>query len=145
MPFDANLVLHDGTAVTADKTPTSTTRSGGSVCIDLGKGQAAIGSGLMGMAAVLIDPDGLTTAADDIDVSIQACPTVNGSYVTVATFQQIGGTVYDGSTASTQIVRFGIDPQHRYVRAYINITDAGGSDMSEVVYVFLTPYPYAKL
>ena len=37
MPFDENLVLHDGTTITADISPTSTTRTNGSAVIDLKK------------------------------------------------------------------------------------------------------------
>ena len=148
MPFDASLELHDGTAITADREATSTTRSGGSVSIDIGAGQAAYGSGLKDMAAVLIDPDGLGDTNDNVSVDIQGCATVDGVYVTIASFDDIGASSaasHDGSAASTQIIRFQVDPAYRYVRAYVNITDNSGSDFSEVFYILLCPYPYYVL
>jgi len=148
MPFDANLVLHDGTAITADLTPTSETRASGSACIDIQAGLGATGSGLLSMAAVLIDPDGLGDTSDNVAVDIQACATVDGTYVTIASFDDIGASSaasHAGSAASTQIIRFSVDPAYRYIRAYINITDDSGSDFSEVFYVLLSPYPYYRL
>lgn len=143
MPFDANLLLHDGTAITADLTPTSTTRSSGSVCIDLGAGQVGTGSGLMECSAVVIDPDGLTDTDDTVAIDIQACATVDGTYTTIASFPDMNGSSY--ASASTKIIRFGVDPVYRYVRAYINITDNAGGDFSEVLYVLLQPWAYKKL
>jgi len=147
MPFDASLVLHDGTAITADKTPTSTDRVSGSVCIDLGAGlgggTAGKGSGIKELAAVLIDPDGLTDTDDTVAIDIQACATVDGTYVTIASFTDLNGTGFD--VARTEIIRFSVDPKYRYIRAYINITDNSGSDFSEVLYVMLTPHAFYVL
>lgn len=143
--LDASLTLHDGTAITADLSPTAEARTSGSIVYDLQAGQAAYGSGLMDMSAILVDPDGLTDTNDDVDVYIQACATVDGTYVTIAQFQQIGGTVYTGVAGSVQVIRFGVDPQHRYVRAHIDITDDSGSDFSEVLYVFLSPYAFYNI
>jgi len=141
MALDASLTLHDGTAITADRDPTSTVVSGGSVCVDLGAGQAAPGSGARDLVAILVDPDGLTSAADDIAVSIQGCATVDGTYTTICSFDTIGANStggHDGSAGSVQILKFSVDPAYRYIKAYINITDAAASDFSEVIYVFLS-------
>ena len=54
MPFDNNLMLHDGTTITADITPTSTSRSSGSAVINLKKTTAA------GMYAVTVSYTQLT-------------------------------------------------------------------------------------
>lgn len=149
MPFDASLVLHDGTAITATITPTSTTRTSGSIVIDLGASQAAaagqtsLGSGIKEMAAVLIDPDGLTDTDDTVAIDIQGCGTVSGTYVDIASFPDLNGTGFD--VARTEIIRFGVSPKYRYIRALITVTDNSGSDFSEVLYVLLSPYPYYVL
>jgi len=134
--LDANLTLHDGTAITADKTLTSTTRSGGSVCVDTGEGQVAAGSGIRDLVAILVDPDGLTDTDDTVAVDIQACATVDGTYVDIASFVDLHGSA--NAAGTVQIIRFSVPPTYRYVRAHIDITDNAGADFSEVLYVFLS-------
>lgn len=59
---DANQIFHDGTNFTASVTPTSTTRSGGSAVIDMGKSglngiwiQAALAAAVVGSGSPTID------------------------------------------------------------------------------------------
>ena len=79
MPFDANLVLVDGSAVwsfanvnTSDYgTPISTTRNaGGFVILDLGS--ANIGSDVRGIAIVLILPDNPGAAGDELPLLLRS-------------------------------------------------------------------------
>lgn len=133
--FDDNLTLHDGTAITADISPTSTTRSSGSAVIDLRK------TGAKGMAAVLILNADLAEASDTMQVTIEECATVDGTYVEVTRFGLLTkGTGMPG----TYIRRFDTDKQ--YVRAKIDINDAdAGSDFTVVAYILLAYHPYTDL
>lgn len=144
MPFDNSLVLHDGTTITADITPTSEARASGSASIDLQEGQVATGGGIKDMAAVLIMGADLAETSDTLQVSIEACATVDGTYVELARFPLLTkGTGMPG----TYIIRFGVDPSYRYVRGNIDVTDADtGSDFSVAnCYLLLSPYPYYNL
>jgi len=143
MAFDANLMLHDGTAITANISPTSTTRASGSVAIDLGAGQVATGAGLKNMAAVLIMAADLAEASDTLQVSIEACATVDGTYTELARFPLLTkGTGMPG----TYIIRFGVDPGYRYVRGKIVVVDDdSGSDFTVVAYLLLTPNAYYRI
>ena len=133
MPFDAEAVFHDGTAITADISPTSTTRASGSAVIDLQK------TPVKGLSAVMAMNGDLAEASDTLQVSIEECATVDGTYVELARFPLITkGTGYEAK----YVVRFQTNKQ--YVRAKINVTDAdSGSDFTvSSVHILLAPHEY---
>ena len=121
MAFDANLVLHDGTEVTGDISPTSVTRSSGSAVIDLITQSAS-----KGLAAVLIVTAELAEASDTLLITIEECATVDGTYVEMARFPLL---TYGTGMPGTYILRF--NAEERYIRAKIDITDSdGGADFA---------------
>lgn len=134
MAFDANNMFHDGTAITADITPTSVTRTGGSAVLDLKQ------TGAVGLAAVLVVGADITgTASDTLQVSIEECATVDGTYVEVARFPLLTkGTGMPG----TYIRRF--SAEKRYVRAKIDVTKAAAYSQAGV-YIFAAPHPFKVL
>jgi len=137
MPFDANLVLHDGTTITADVTPTSATRTSGSAVLNIPGGTPA-----KGLAAVLVVGADLAEASDTLQVTIEECATVNGTYVEVARFPLLTkGTGMPG----TYVRRF--DSNKAFIRAKIDITDAdAGSDFTVAnVYILLAYHPFILL
>lgn len=120
MPFDEDLVLHDGTTITADISPTSLTKGSGSVCIDLRA------SRMRGMVASLHVGNDLAEASDTLLVSIEECATVDGTYVEITRFPLLTkGTGMPGTY--TRLFR----NTERFVRAKIDVTDAdSGSDFT---------------
>jgi len=136
MAFDAELVFHDGTAITADISPTSEVRSSGSAVIDL-----ETETGAQGMVAVLIMAADLAETNDTFQVTIEECTTVDGTYAEVARFPLLTkGTGMPG----TYTRRF--DAQKRYIRAKIDVDDAdAGSDFTVVAYILLSQYPFKYL
>jgi hypothetical protein len=135
MPFDNNLMLHDGTTITADITPTSTSRSGGSAVINLKKTPAD------GMYAVMIVSNDLGASSDTLQVTIEHSTSASGTYEEIGRFPLLTkGTNMPG----TFVTRFlstamanGSTPTH--VRAKIDATDASGSDFTVAsVYIFIT-------
>lgn len=140
MVFDANLVLHDGTTITADITPTSTTRSGGSAVVDLGKTPAD------GLYAVLIMGADLGAASDTLQVTIEHSASAGSGFEEVARFPLLTkGTGMPG----TYILRFGSNRMAngataQYVRGKIDATDASGSDFT-VANVWLNITPHAEV
>ena len=136
MPFDANLVLHDGTAITATITPTSLTRTSGSIVLNIKKSPAK------GLAAVMIVAADLAEANDTMQVSIQECATVDGTYVEVTRFPLLTkGTGMPG----TYIRRF--DTNKGFVRALITCvdSDSGGDFTVTGVYILLAYHPFTYL
>lgn len=136
MPFDADLVLHDGTTITATITPVSTTRASGSAVIDLRKTAAK------GMSAVLIMGADLAETSDTLQVSIQESASEATGYREVARFPLLTkGTGMPG----TYVIRFATNWQ--YVRALITAVDSdSGSDFTVATcYVLLSPYPFYML
>lgn len=133
--FDASLMCHDGTTITATVTPTSTTRTSGSAVIDLKQTPA------QGLSAVLIMGADLEGASDTILVTIEESDTEGSGYVEVARFPTLTkGTGMPG----TYIIRFATDL--RYVRALITCVDNSGSGYTVAnVYVLLSPYPFYLL
>ena len=133
--FDASLMLHDGTTITGDITPVSTTASSGSAVIDLKQTSS------LGMSAVLIMGADLEGTSDTILVSIQESAVEGSGYVEVARFPTLTkGTGMPG----TYIIRFTTDL--RYVRALITTVDSSGSGYTVAsVYVLLSPYPFYLL
>ena len=136
MAFDANNMFHDGTTITADISPTSVTRTSGSMVLDLKETRA------QGLAAILIVDADLAETNDTLLVTIEECATVNGTYVEVARFPLLTkGTGMPG----TYIRRF--SAEKRYVRAKIDITDAdvGGDFTVAGVYILAAPHPFKVL
>ena len=136
MAFDANLVFHDGTTITATVTPTSLTRTNGSIVLNIKKSPAK------GLAAVMVLSADLAEAADTMQVSIQECATVNGTYVEVARFPLLTkGTGMPG----TYIRRF--DTDKGFVRALITCvdSDAGGDFTVAGVNILLAYHPFTYL
>lgn len=138
MPFDSNLTFHDGTAITATVTPTATTRTSGSAVLDVGTG----GLPADGMSVVMIVQNDLAEASDTLQVTIQRCSTVDGTYVEVARFPLLTkGTGMPG----TYIIRCG--SHQRYLRALLTCVDNdGGSDFTvSGVYIYLVPHAFERL
>jgi len=136
MPFDSELVMHDGTTITADIAPTSLTRTGGSAVIDLRETPAK------GLACVLVMGADLAEASDTILVTIEECATVGGTYAEVARFPLLTkGTGMPG----TYIRRFSAEEQ--FVRAKIDVVDAdAGADFTVAnVFILLAYHPFKRL
>ena len=138
MPFDANLVLHDGTAVTADISPTSETRTSGSAVIDL---QKKLSSPIKGLSFVLVMTADLAETSDTLQVTIEECATVDGTYRELARFPLLTkGTGMPG----TYIIRGA--PVMRYIRGKIDVNDDdGGADFSATFHLLIDPYAYHTL
>jgi len=119
MVFDAQLVLHDGTAITADITPTSTTRSSGSAVIDLKKTPAN------GLDCVMIVGNDLAEASDTLLVTIQHSASEGSGYEEIARFPTLTkGTNMPGTFKLRFTSNKTLDgTTARYVRALIDITD----------------------
>ena len=143
MPFDANLVMHDGTAITANISPTSETRTSGSAVIDLLQGTDAAKGGetaAIGMTAVLIVAADLEGTSDTLQVTIEDCATVDGTYIERASFPLLTkGTGMPG-TYTCRFTAF-----NRYVRAKIVVSDFSGSGYTVVAYILLSQYPFKTL
>jgi|SRR3990167_1389101 len=136
MPFDANLVLHDGTTITADISPTSTTRSSGSAVLDVKESPAK------GISVVLIMGADLAESGDTLLVTIEESTAEASGYVEVARFPLLTqGTGMPG----TYILRCQIED--RYMRAKIDVTDSdSGGDFSVAsCYILVSPYPFRFL
>ena len=136
MTFDASLVLHDGTTITADITPVSTTRASGSAVIKIATTSAK------GMAAVMIVGADLAETSDTLLVTIEESDTEASGYVEVARFPLLTkGTGMPG----TYVRRF--DSNKDYIRAKIDVTDAdAGSDFTVAsVYIMLAYHPFTVL
>lgn len=134
--FDVEGILHDGTEITADLAPTSTTRANGSAVIDLKKTPAK------GLSVVMVVQNDLFEANDTMQVTIEDSDVVNSGYVEMARFPLLTqGTGMPG----TYILRF--QSTKRYVRAKIDVTDAdaGGDFSAKGVYILLSPHAYDKL
>ena len=133
MAFDANLMLHDGTAITGDITPTSTTRSSGSVVLNIFK------TGVNGISVVMIVQNDLAEASDLLQVTLEDSATVNGTYVEMARFPLLTkGTGMPG----TYFLRF--TSTKAFVRAKVVVVDddSGGDFTVSGLYVLLTPHFY---
>jgi len=131
--FDALLMPHDGTTITANITPVLTTRVSGSAVIDLGETPAK------GLSAVMMVGADLAETSDTLQVTIQECATLTGTFVEVGHFPLLTkGTGMPG----TYVCRFHVE--ERYVRALIVVSDsdAGGDFTVASVYILLTPYAF---
>ena len=151
MPFDANLVLCDGSAdwtyaniVTSDYgTPVSTTRNaGGFVILDL---LALGGTGAQGVAIVLIlddtlagDTDALTLLAQSSDSS-----TFASGIHTLAQFDLAAATtgIIVGTECPCTVIRR-VATVDRYLRVDASVTS--GDDF-KTGYVFVSPWAFNRL
>ncbi len=128
--FDEDLILHDGTAITATITPTSKTRANGSAVLDIGETAAK------GIDVVLIVQNDLAEASDTLQVDIQESDTEGSGYVEIARF----GLLTQGTgMPGTYHLRF--NTQKQYVRALITVVDndSGGDFTVTGVFIMLTP------
>lgn len=156
MPFDANLVLVDGTTdwtyanvVTNEAgLPESTTLTYGSAVIDL---LATSGTPAVGMSVVLII-DEVTTHDDALTAILQGSDAIDFTYAagppeltveTLATFDIMGetaGIIVGDECPCTVIRRF--QTKKRYVRIYATCVSG---DNFHTVYAFLQPWAFHRL
>ena len=156
MPFDANLVLIDGTVTFTAATAasyavaTSTTRvtATGAAVVDLG----TAGSGLRGLAAVLIIPT-LATATDYLTMIIEGSDEEafgNASYNLhlLAEFDIAAATrgriLASECTAGAVVIRR-FTTEWRYVRARGTPTAGDSTGTFSTLQVLLSPYPWQVL
>lgn len=133
--FDEDLILHDGTAITATISPTSVTRSSGSAVLDIGE------TASIGINAVMIVQNDLAEDSDTLDVTIEESDTEGSGYVEIASFALLTkGTGMPG-TYSLRFVT-----QKRFVRAVITAVDndSGGDFAVSGVFVKLTPHFFER-
>jgi len=128
---DANQIFHDGTNFTATVTPASTTRSGGSAVIDMGK------SGLNGIWLQLVLAAAIVgSGSPTIDAKVQ--------YSDSATFASgvEDGPAWPqltGSTAAGYRRAFLCQSKRRYWR--VLLTKGGTTLTSETVYIHTVSGP----
>lgn len=127
---DTNLIFHDGTNFTATVTPVSTTRSGGSAVLDMGK------SGVKGFWVQAILAVAIVGAAGTIDAKVQ--------YSDSATF---ASGIEDGpafpqlnNTSTTVPYRRSLlcQTKRRYARVLLT---KGGTLTTETLYVHVVSGP----
>ena len=148
MPFDANLILLDGSIdITAalDTPPVSTvvdTNTGAKV-VDLKT------TSLRGLAAVLVFVDSAVANADTFTAFLEASDTLN---MTTATddVHELGkfdiaaedkGIILGSEVPATVILRF--TSKWRYIR--LNATVGPSPDGFNTVYCYISPYPFYLL
>ncbi|KKM61365.1 hypothetical protein LCGC14_1532470 [marine sediment metagenome] len=115
--LDENNVLHDGTEITADLSPTSTTRTSGSAVLDLRKSPAK------GLYAVVFQAENLDDPADLALISIEQSSDL-ANWVELARFIDLTGA--RAPDTQERLVKI----TARYVRAKIDVTDDDGSGLS---------------
>ena len=151
MPFDANLVLVDGSAAwsfaninTSDYgTPVSTTRNaGGFAIIDLGS--ANIGVAVSGIAVVLVLM-AAAAAGDELTAIIEE----SGSSTFASDIHELGkfdilaatkGVILGSECPTVVIIR--ISPKERYLRIDASVTAGDNFGLSQCL---LSPYPFRVL
>ncbi len=157
MPFDANLVLADGTEWTKSNldaygTPTSTTRNdGGFVVLDLGS--ALIGSGVHGLVIVITFTEPANSTGDALTLTAQESEEEafgNSSLnlhelcefdILAATRGLILGSELTATLTPRTIMRR-VNPTRRYIRLVATCT---ASDDFGIVYANVSPYPHRVL
>ena len=118
--YDENLVLHDGTTITADISPVSLTRTSGSAVIDLRK------TPVKGLYAMMFLDEDLAEADDTLDITIEESDTLASGWVEIARFPQVTSAATADRMSSLSFIT-----AKRYVRAKIDVTDAdAGGDFS---------------
>ncbi len=148
MPFDANLVLIDGTVdVDSDDgttfaVPVSTTRltATGAAVIDLKK------TGVKGLAAVLVIP-ALTSSTDYLTATIQesSVEAFGSDIHEVVKFDIVAttlGRILASECTSAVIVVKRFTSDKRYVRAVITPTKGTGDGSFSTLQILLSPYPF---
>jgi hypothetical protein len=127
---DTNLVFHDGTNFTATVTPVSTTRSGGSAVLDMGK------SGVKGFWVQAILAVAIVGASGTIDVKIQYSDsaTFASGIEDGPSFPQLNNT----STVVPYRRSLLCQTKRRYVRALLT---KGGTLTTETLYVHVVSGP----
>ncbi len=115
--LDENNVLHDGTEITADLSPTSTTRTSGSAVLDLRKSPAK------GLYAVVHQAEDFDAPADSAIVSIEQSNDL-ANWVELARFIDLTGA--RAPDTQERLVKI----TARYVRAKIDVIDDDGSGLS---------------
>lgn len=151
MPFDANLVLCDGSLTwsfaninTSDYgTPVSTTRNAGGFAI-LDMGSANIGSDPRGLAVVLILP-AANAAGDELTCIIEE----SGSSTFASDIHELGKFDIAAATKGVilgsecpAIVIHRIVMKERYLRIDASVT---ASDDFGLAQCLVSPYPYLRL
>ncbi len=145
MPFDANLILLDGSIdITAalDTAPTSTVidASTGARVLDLRE------TSLRGLAAVLILADDAVANADTFTAFLE----VSDQEDFASDVHELGkfdiaavtkGVILGSEVPAIVIMRFAT--KYRYVR--LNATVGDSPDGFNTVYCFITPYPFKLL
>ena len=154
MPFDANLVLIDGTidvdsdTATTFAVPTSTTRltATGAAVLDIKE------TGVKGLAAVLVIP-ALSSSTDYLTATIQISDEedfANSVYnlqevvkfdIAAAT---LGRILASECIAGAVVVRRFVSDK-RYVRAVITPTKSNGDGSFSTLQILLSPYPFKVL
>jgi hypothetical protein len=153
MPFDANLVLVDGSydwsyanlVTNGYGAPTSTTRTGGFAVIDL---LALSSSPAKGLSCIFIADQAGAAADDALTLRLQGCDyttfnTDDGPVHTLATFDVGGvtaGVILGNETPCTVIRRF--STTLRYLRAYATCV---AGDNFYTCYVMLAYHPFNVL
>jgi len=152
MPFDANLVLCDGSydwtyaniVTSGYGAPVSTTRIYGFVVIDILNFSTSAGKG---MSAVFMCDEAGAAATDTLVLVIQGSDDVDfvadaaNAVKTLATFDIGGvtaGTILGNECPCTVVRRF--QTTQRYIRAYASGLDQG--DDFHTCYVLLAPWPF---
>ena len=144
MPFDNNLILIDGSVdynPDNDTAPTSTTRDSntGAAVIDLQ------GTGIRGLAVVLVFADSADANADEATIVLEASDESDfasdvhelGKFDIAAATK---GVILGSEVPATVVMRFAT--MERYVR--INGTVTAGDDF-HTVYAYISPYPFHVL
>ena len=129
MAFDENLVLHDGTTITADISPTSLTRTNGSAVIDLKKTKTS------SLYATLFSGEDMAEGSDLMDVTIEESAAVASGWQEIARFPQV--------TAAQRERSLSFVSNLQYIRAKIDITDndSGGDFSLANVHILLGTTP----
>jgi len=148
MPFDANLVLLDGSIdITAalDTPPVSTT-------VDTATGAKVVdlkGTGIRGLAAVLVFADSAVANADTFTAFLEVSDTENMTTET-NDVHELGkfdiaaedkGVILGSEVPAVVILRFAT--KKRYIR--LNATVGASPDGFNTVYCFISPYPFHVL
>lgn len=145
MPFDANLVLLDGSVdlnAANDAAPSSTTRDAatGAAVIDLKK------TGVRGLAVVLIGVDDANGDTDTLTAFIEVSDVeaFSSDVHEMGKFDKAAATkgiILGSEVPGIFIVRFSTDK--RYIR--LNATVGTSPDDFGTVYCYLSPYPFVNL
>jgi hypothetical protein len=129
MARDKNLILHDGTTFTSTITPNSTTRSGGSAVLDIGK------TGAEGLWVQMAENTVIAGSSPTVDIKLQASSsaTFASDIEDLGAFQQVSGT------GAIQRVEKKIVTKRRYLRAVITV--GGTLTTGSIFYIHIVSGP----